>query len=154
MRRAVGRVEIGGGRLGGQDGCVGAWAFEAVRKYGTLRRKKYGKYDFTTYSGAKAREMGMPRHGLPDELEPIAREQIIQGGSLVTTWEELCDVTASGRPTTIASNRGFNQVRDKEGFLKPSGTWNHQMCVIGTFDKGPRPGAVVAQSWPAGWVRR
>ena len=26
------------------------------------------------------------------------------------------------------------------------------MCVIGTFDKGPRPGAVVAQSWPAGWV--
>ena len=149
---ALGRVEIGKGRLGNQDGCVGAWAAEAVKKYGTLLRKKYGNHDFTTYSGAKAKELGSPRKGLPDELEPEARLKPVGMISLVTTWEGRGDGVGSGYPETIASNCGFSQRRDAQGFLQRSGSWNHQMCVIATDDTGSRPGACIAQSWPRGWV--
>jgi hypothetical protein len=146
---AMSRVEIGRGALGSSDGSTGAWAAEAVKKLGTLVRKPYGTIDLTTYSGDRARTWGLPRAGCPDELEPIAREHLVRTVSLVRTWDELCDAVAAGYPVTIASTVGFaNQTsRDSEGFLKPSGSWAHQMCVIGLDDAYRRPGALIINSW-------
>lgn len=146
---AMSRVEIGRGALGSGDGSTGAWAAEAVKKLGTLVRKQYGTIDLTTYSGDRARAWGMPRAGCPDELEPIAREHLVRTVSLVRTWDELCDAIAAGYPVTIASTVGFaNQTsRDSEGFLRMSGSWAHQMCVLSIDDAYRRPGALIINSW-------
>jgi len=148
---ALSRVEVGGGRLGRGDGSYGAWAAKAVKDHGTLIRIKYDSHDLTKYSGDRARSWGMPRAGLPDVLEPTARQYPVRTVSLVTTWEQLRDAIASGYPVTIASNRGFNTKRDKDGFLKPSGSWAHQMCVVG-IDDTKRPGACICNSWGRHWV--
>lgn len=149
---AVSRVEIGKGQLGNSDGSVGAWAAEGVKKFGTLVRKKYGKYDLTKYSGALAKQWGARGAGLPDDLEPEAAQHLVETVSLVTTWEELCDAIAAGYPVTIASTQGFSNVRDSKGFLKPQGSWPHQMVVMGTDDSSPRPGACIINSWGPDWV--
>lgn len=148
---ALSRVEIGGGRLSG-DGSLGSWAAKAVREYGVLLRKKYGKHDFRRYSGRKARAMGKRGAGLPDELEPIAREHPIRTTSLVTSWEDVRDAVANYYGVTVASNIGFVKRRDKDGFAKQSGTWNHQMRVIAIDDSYRRPGGLLMNSWGPKWI--
>lgn len=157
---ALSRVEIGKGQLGNGDGSVGAWAMEACKLYGTLDRRVYGKHDLTKYSAQRAKTWGGPRAGLPDELEPTARQQLVRTGSLVQTWEDVCDAVAAGYPVTIASNCGFDYNkdaqgrprRDKDGFLRPAGSWPHQMCIVGIDDKSKRPGACIDNSWGPNWL--
>lgn len=146
---ALSRVEIGRGRLGSGDGSVGAWAAEACKRYGTLIRIKYGKYDLTEYSAARAHQWGMPNAGLPDDLEPVAREHLIKTVTLVTTWSEFCDSIASGYPVTVASSQGFTKTRDSQGFAKPWGTWQHQMCFTASDDLSSRKGGLCQNSWGA-----
>lgn len=149
---AFGRIEVGGGRLGNSDGSVGAWQADACKRYGTLIRAVYGQYDLTTYSAQRAREWGAPGRGVPDALEPTAREHLVRTVSLVTTWEELCDAIASGYPVTVASNQGFTKVRDSQGFARASGNWPHQMCFIGVDDLSARKGACIDNSWGDNWI--
>lgn len=144
------RVEVGGGQLSGDDGSFGAWGALAVKEYGTLLRMEYGGYDLTTYSGDLARKWG--ESGLPDELEPVAAEHPIRTVSLVLTYEDVRDALANGYACTIASDRGFKDVRDEDGFLKPKGSWPHQMAVVGVDDKSNRPGVCVINSWGKDWV--
>lgn len=146
------RVEIGKGQLGGEDGSVGAWAAEWVKRFGTLVRQKYGNIDLTKYDGNRAKAWGMPRAGCPDELEPISKEHLVQTTSLVTTWEELCDAIAAGYPVTIASNQGFTSTRDSQGFARPSGQWPHQMYISACDDESGRPGALIQNSWDDNWI--
>lgn len=144
------RVDIGRGQLRGSDGSVGAWAAEAVKRLGTLIRIKYDKYDLTKYSGNLAKQWGDA--GVPSELKPPAEEHQVLTTSLVTTWEELCDAIAAGYPVTVASNQGFTTTRDSQGFLRPSGSWPHQMFVCATDDESKRPGALIQNSWGPNWV--
>lgn len=148
---AFSRVEIAGGQLGGGDGSNGIWAAKAMKQYGILIRKKYGNIDLSVYSGQRARQWGMPRAGVPDELEPIAKEHIVKNYSQVRTWEEARDALANGYPVTIASNAGFTSTRDKDGFARPSGSWAHQMCLTAMKDDG-RPGALIQNSWGPNWI--
>lgn len=63
----------------------------------------------------------------------------------VKTWAELVAAITSGHPVTIASSQGFSKRLDAQSFDSPSGTWMHQMGVIGVrFD---REGAAVINSW-------
>jgi len=149
---ALSRVEIGKGQLGSGDGSVGAWAAEACKTYGTLLRQPYGQYDLTKYDANRAKQWGMPRAGLPNELEPIAHEHLVKAVTLVKTWEDLCDAIASGYPVTVASNQGFTQTRDNEGFAHPSGTWGHQMVFWGVDDMSSRKGALIENSWGSDWI--
>lgn len=148
---AASRVEIAGGQLGGGDGSNGIWAAQAMKKYGTLVRQKYGSIDLTVYSGQRARQWGMPRAGMPDELEPFSKEHIIKDFSQVRTWAEARDAIANGYPITIASGAGFTSTRDKDGFARPSGSWPHQMCLIAMKDDS-RPGALIQNSWGPTWI--
>jgi len=123
------RVQIGKGQLGSEDGSIGAWAAQYVHDYGTLVRQAYENDDLTKYSGQRAREWGMPNKGVPNYLVGYAKEHRIKTVSLVRTYEEVRDSICNGYAVTVASNQGFSNVRDQDGFLKPQGNWGHQMCA-------------------------
>jgi hypothetical protein len=150
---ALSRVEIGGGRLGSGDGSVGSWMAEAVQQYGTLRRMKYLTVDLSVYSGQRAKAWGMPRAGLPDELEPLAREHPVKTTSLVTSYEQVRDALANGYPIAVCSSQGFTETRDAEGFARPSGRWEHCMALLAIDDNPKRPGALCMNSWGPDWIR-
>lgn len=141
------RVQIGGGRIGGGDGSVGAWAADYITKFGALARQKYGNVDLSVYDGNKARQWGMPNRGVPQELIPIAKEHPVQIVSRVDTYEQVRDLLANGYAITIASMQGFSNRRDAEGFAKPEGQWAHQMSILAIDDEYKRPGVLVQNSW-------
>lgn len=148
---ALSRVEVGGGRLDG-DGAVGAWAARAVQEFGTLRREKFGAFDLRKYSGRRAREWGKPGRGLPDRLEPVAREHRVRSVSLVTSYEEARDAIANGYPVPVCSRQGFRERRDGDGFARPRGTWAHAMLFCGVDDDFRRPGLLCVNSWGRSWI--
>lgn len=146
------RINIGKGQLGNDGGSYGAWAAKYVQNYGTLVRIKYNNYDLTKYDYGKSSRWGSPGGGVPEELLDIAKNHTIKTVSLISTYEEARDALANGYAVTIASNQGFSNVRDKEGFAAPAGNWAHQMVLIGVDDIGQgcskrRPGCLVQNSW-------
>jgi len=143
------RVEIGGGRIGG-DGSVGAWAAKWVKDYGILLRRVYGAHDLTRYSEQMSRDWG--RRGIPDELEPIAREHPVQTVSMVKTAEEAWASIGSLYPIPICSNVGFTTTYD-EGFCYPRGNWNHCMLIRARFTSPKKGKAFVIQNSWADYIK-
>ena len=139
------RVEIGGGRIGG-DGSIGAWAAEAVKQYGLIKRGKIGSYDLSSYSESLCRRWG--DKGLPDDLEPEAKLHLVKGISLVSSWEECKKALAQGYGIAVCSDRGFSMRRDSDGFASPSGSWAHCMAILG-YQTGKREGGWICNSWGA-----
>lgn len=137
------RVEIGGGRIRG-DGSVGAWAAKWLKDYGVVPMEQVGEYDLTSYSASRARSWG--RTGVPDDLEPAARQHPVKGTALVKSWQDVDRAIRQGYPVSVCSNQGFTMDRDREGFCSRQGTWNHCMAIIGVKG-GRRPGGFVLNSW-------
>jgi hypothetical protein len=134
------------------DGSCGEWAAQFVLQYGVLLAKQYPGYDLTNYSGERSRAFGID--GVPDALEPLAKEHPVRTISLVRTWDELIDALANGYPVPLCSNLGFGSgwsgyVRDSQGFMTrtPQYPWWHCMTIIGYDDASSRRGACVANSW-------
>ena len=125
------RVEIGNKKLGRGDGSIGAWAAEAVKKYGVLKRGKYlnDKYDLTKYSTSRCRDWGWT--GLPDDLEPEAKMHPVKEIVPVKSWEDAKKALVQGYGISVASNQGFKMRRDSNGVCAPSGSWAHQMALVG-----------------------
>lgn len=146
------RVEIGGGKIKIHDGSTGIWASDYVQQYGILLRQQYRDQDLRTYSAAKAREWGKPRHGVPDQLESIAREHPIKDSVLVTNWNDAMDAMHNGAVIPICSKQGFRERRDRQGFCKPWGTWYHCMLLCGYDDTTSRSGGLILNSWGPDWV--
>lgn len=143
--------EISHDQWKGMDGTSGASGAQAC-KFGTLLQKQYGKYDLTNYSGQRARDWG--NTGLPDELEPIAREHPVKTISMVNTYYDAIDCLHNGYVITVASSVGFDSsrdrygkiLRDKDGVIKNAGSWNHQMMLCGYVDDN-RPRCLCVNSW-------
>ena len=157
---AGGRVEIGKGEATG-GGMHGTWGGQWCRDYGILLRRPYleGKYDFTQYSGAKARKWGHLCDrctdwggGVPDELEPIAKKHPVQTVTLITSWAEARDAIYNGYPVIVCSKQGFQRKRGRGGFAKPWGVWWHSMLLAGMDDTGRRPGGLFINSWGPSWI--
>ena len=144
------RVIQGRGRLGNDDGSLGAWAQAAVKENGTLLRKQYGDYDLSKYSGDVAKDWGY--QGLPEHLEATADEHPVQTTALVESYEEIRDAICNGYPVPICSTQGFSDRRDEMGFAKPKGKWPHCMYLIAIDDTGERPGALCINSWGEHWI--
>ena len=142
------RVEIGGGRIRG-DGSVGAWAAQFVQKFGVVTRDKHGKYDLLTYSESRCREWG--RTGVPDDLEPLAKESPVKGITGIRNAEEAKTALVQGYPIAVCSDQGFASTRDKDGFARASGSWAHCMAVLGYRD-APRKGFLICNSWGPTWI--
>lgn len=137
------RVEVGGGKVKG-DGSIGAWAAEWIKRWGIIPQVVVGEYDLTQYRVDRCREWG--DKGVPNDLEPEAKEHPIADFVPVTNFENACKALASGYGINVCSRQGFSLVRDAEGFCKPEGTWAHSMAFIG-YSKGKRPGLFVVNSW-------
>ena len=156
---ALSRVECGKSRIGTGDGSFGAWMGMALKDYGILLRKKYGKYDLTKYDGNKAREWGMPNVGCPDELEPICKLHQVRAITLVTDYYSAIDALANGYVINICSSVGFlaktnasgQCVRDKNGFLYPSGSWGHSMSIT-QYDDRDIPSVFIHNSCGTKWI--
>ena len=62
----------------------------------------------------------------------------------VRTWDECVAALTAGFPVTIASSQGFANRTDEAGVLSPSGTWMHQMSLVGIRFKENSPAGVRA----------
>jgi hypothetical protein len=143
------RVEYGDYRGSRRAGSFGAWAAEAVERGGTISRRLLAER-FPSEGGDYnlLRTLSWGINGLPDELEPIAREHRIGQTSLVRSFEEARDAIANGYPVAVGSSQGFTTQRDAEGFALPQGTWYHSMKFIGSRDDH-RPGLLCMNSFGA-----
>lgn len=137
------RVEIGGGKIRG-DGSIGAWAAKFVTQYGVVPRGQHGSRDLRSYSESLCREYG--RSGVPDDLEPLAKQHPVRSVALVRSWSECQAAIRNGYPIAVCSSQGFRMQRDADGFCSPSGVWYHCMAIVG-IRGGSRPGAFVLNSW-------
>jgi hypothetical protein len=130
------------------DGMTGTVAAEFVKRYGILLRQKYLNWDFTTYDGEVARELG--RRGVPDPLESYCKIHPVGTVTLCRSWDEARDCIFNGYPVTLCSSQGFNTRygRDKDGFLSPGRKpWMHCMLLAGIDDSYKRPGGLIINSW-------
>lgn len=144
------RVEIGKGQLGGEsdEGSLGVWAAEWVTKYGVVPRGKYGSIDVTEHNDDLACRLGARGAGVPSDIESIAKQHPISDYAKVTTYEQVRDALAAGKPVTVASSIGYTDTRDAEGTCRASGTWMHQMMYRGCLIlKGNKPRIAQQQSW-------
>lgn len=140
------RVQIGGGKLGRQDGSVGAWGAKWAVQYGMLSKDLYGQWDLRTYTEYLCRKLGAT--GCPTELEPLAKKHPVMGMTKVTNWADAKKALAAGNCIAICSNQGFTMARDKDGFCSPKGIWSHCMCLCG-YQTGRREGGRLDNSWGA-----
>ncbi len=125
-------------------GMRAEWCVNYLEKYGNLLRQKYGRYDLTLYSSKTITKWD--REGIPKELLIIAKEHPLLESAQVRSWEEFRDAVAAGYPVVFCGAMGgSNSKRDKDGFIKPRGTWYHSWCGAGVAD-GKRPGALLINS--------
>jgi hypothetical protein len=148
---AGGRVEIAH-EAGRWDGMNGIDAAQWVNQYGIIPRGKYGDFDLSVYSGQKARQWAASRSGVPEALEPIAKEHPVKTIARIDSFDEAAEAIANGYPIAICSGQGFTSKRDKDGYLSPSGHWGHCMCLWGIDTKSERKGGCIANSWGPDWV--
>jgi hypothetical protein len=149
------RVEIGKNRIQG-EGSVGVWACEYLKTYGALPQKKYPEVDLSKFSPSLCCSQQSYK-GVPDTLEPTARQHPVKTYAQVKSFDEAVYALAEGFPITIASSQGFRMELDANGFGRPSGTWNHQQCIV-AYELEPTPCLWIANSWdacyrggPPGW---
>lgn len=151
---AASRVEIGGGKIRRGDGSTGSWMAEALQRYGLLPRGIYGQYDLTKYRPDLGRAWGRTGVGVPDELEPIAKEHPVKTATLVESWEQAADSISNGYPILLCSGVGYNDQTDRDGFLRHGRiVWYHAMLLIGVDRRpGKREGGCIANSWGTHWL--
>jgi len=138
------RVEVRGQKNYGGDGSYGGAAAKAVTKYGTLHLgQAYGKSLYTQQSGTLEKSWG--RDGVPDELEPFAKQHRVQNVTLVTTFEDAAKAIQNGYPVAVCSGQGFSMTL-RDGYLTPSGSWAHCMMFLGVRWK-PYPALYCENSW-------
>jgi hypothetical protein len=145
--------------IGGySDGAFGGGAAKGVTKIGVLFRQPYEKFDLSKYSPSRAKEWGAYGCGGKGDggwADGIAHEHVVKKVALVRTFDEAAAAIDSGYPVPVCSSQGFgtkfNQPpRDKDGFLRPLGSWGHCMCFIGT--RYDRDGLLCLNSWGPRWV--
>lgn len=141
----VSRCVIGKNQIGG-DGSINAWAFKGLVEYGTLRRIKYDSVDLTKYSAERSRKWGASK--IDQDLYSIGKQHNIGSFAAIKNFSDAADSLYNGYPIAVASNQGFSDSRDNDGFCRPQGNWGHSMGVIGYKDD-TRPGVVIANSWPS-----
>jgi hypothetical protein len=138
------RVEVRGQKNYGGDGSYGGAAAKAVSNYGTLHvGQAYGTKTYTEQSGTLEKAWG--RDGVPDNLEPFAKQHKVANVTLVRTFEEAATAIQNGYPVAVCSGQGFSMTL-RDGYLTPSGSWAHCMMFVGVKWK-PYPALYCENSW-------
>jgi len=141
----TGRVYVGGGRLGNEDGSLGSWMAAAVQKYGALFSDDS---NVPAYSGRIAKAWGdpNPRNDL-DNFKDVAKQYLVKGAALIRSWDDLVAALCNGYPCPTASNIGYGMEPGRDGFHVQNTQWGHQMCFIGADDNDKDPYALIVNSW-------
>lgn len=142
---AFSRVEARGrSRAGRSDGSYGGAAAKAVRDWGTLHYGiDYNGERFDSYSASREKSWGDT--GVPDNLEPFAKERRVKEVTVVESFDQAAKAIQNGYPVPVCSMQGFTMKRDSDGFCRASGSWAHCMLFCGVrFD---RPGLLCMNSW-------
>lgn len=139
----TGRVYVGQGRLGNQDGSLGSWMAKAVMAYGTLFADEKGVPE---YSGSVASQWGSSKAVL-DKWLPIAKAYLIKSAARIRTFDEVVAANTNGYPVTIASNQGFSMLPNDKGFHEGQGEWAHQMCILASDAEYHEPYCGIINSW-------
>jgi hypothetical protein len=160
-----GKSGDGSSPVGGwSDGATGWGAAKFLRDWGVVYREPFPDlgYDLTTYSADRAKNWGAygcGGQGDRGRLDTVAKRHPCRHVVAVKTWAELVAAVTSGFPVTIASSQGFASRTDASGVLPASGTWMHQMAVIGVRFKATAPAGVravdaaaVINSWGTKWI--
>jgi len=144
----ISRVESRGLRVNaGGDGSTGFHAAKAIRDFGCLHYgQDYGGTRFDAHSSQRERDWG--RNGLPDVLEPFAKERRASETTLCTSFMDVAKSVSNGYAVCVCSMQGFSMSRDEDGFCRPGATWPHAMCIC-SIRWGKRPGALIVNSWGA-----
>ena len=141
------RVEARGQKSNnGGDGSTGFHAAKAIRDFGSLH---YGvDYGGTIIreEGKQARDREWGRSGVPDVLEPFAKERRCAETTLAVDFDQAAAAISNGYPVVVCSGQGFSMSRDADGFCAPGGVWWHCMCFAGVRF-GKRPGLLCFNSW-------
>ena len=141
------RVEARGQRTNnGGDGSTGFHAAKAIRDFGALH---YGvNYGGTIIPEADkaSRDREWGRNGVPDVLEPFAKERRCSETTLAVDFEQAAAAIQNGYPVMVCSGQGFSMARDEDGFCKPGGVWWHAVVFAGVR-WGKRPGLLCFNSW-------
>lgn len=143
----------GGGRfyIGGKgksspfrgDGSNAVWSAKFANQFGAVSRDQAGPY-----SEAQALEWGAK--GPPKAMLDLGKDHCVKGISQVNNVDAACAALAAGYGVQIASNAGFTQKRDNDGFCVRSGVWQHSMAFIGYRGLNTKkPGMLVCNSWGA-----
>lgn len=149
---------------GWSDGSYGGAAARWLRDWGVVYRQPFPEfgYDLTTYDADRAKRWGAYGNGGQNDrgqLDQVAKKYPARHVVAIRTWDELVAAISSGFPVTIASSQGFANRTDESGVLPASGTWMHQMCIVGIrfADKAPEgvrkvDAALVLNSWGTKWI--
>lgn len=162
---ARGRDGSGTSAVGGwSDGSYGGAAAKWLRDWGVVYRKPFPDlgYDLTKYSAERAKQWGAYGNGGQGDrgrLDTIAKKHPARHVVAVRNWNECVAALTAGFPVTIASSQGFANRTDESGVLPASGTWMHQMCLVGIrFKANAAPGVravdacLVLNSWGTRWI--
>jgi hypothetical protein len=141
------RVEARGKTVNnGGDGSTGFHAAKAIRELGCLHYGvEYGGIVIREDNKQK-RDRDWGRDGVPNELEPYAKERRCSEVTLAVDFEQAAAAIQNGYPVVVCSGQGFSMSRDADGFCKPGGTWWHCM-VFAAVRWGKRPGLLCLNSW-------
>jgi hypothetical protein len=164
-----GRVEMGTDYGSDPHGLATDDAIEYIKKYGILHRIDYPDqgYDLSEYE--IPRSLKWATAGVPDILEPLAKEHPVQQYSKVANFDELSDALAAGQPVVIGSSYATKDTRDAEGFGElytsggqtyrrgrffnlPRKKWAHCQVFVGIRNATDRPGALLLNSHGPDWI--
>ncbi len=141
----TGRVYVGKGRLGNDDGSLGSWMAEAIVQYGALFADETG---VPQYSGSIAKHWGDPNpQDDLDKWSPNGKQHLVKATALINSWSELVESLVNGYSCPTASDIGYSMEASSDGFHRQTDTWGHQMCFIGADDNDKDPYALILNNW-------
>lgn len=151
------RVEVGNYKTP-LDGAPIEFVVDFAQQYGVLLRQKYGDVDLTAYDPKLAKEWAKPGAGVPDALEPIAKQHPIKTATFLANFDEIADAVANGYPVVIGFHRlGFEFETDQEGFAVPTYRltkyWSHAETIVGVDTISRRRGACLSNHWGTSWLK-
>jgi hypothetical protein len=164
---ARGKPGDGSSPVGGwSDGSFGGAAAKWLRDWGAVYRQPYPELgiDLTTYSPERARQWGAygcGGQGDNGRLDAVAKRHPCKHVVAVRAWDELAAAITAGFPVTIASSQGFTTtaLASPAGVCEASGTWMHQMCIIGIrfaknspHDPSAIDAALILNSWGPSYI--
>jgi hypothetical protein len=127
---ATGRVLVMKNSLRGQAGASGGAVAEALTKYGVIEIQaglpKYNKTNVDAWGDGRSADGKDFR-----TFMEAGAKNLVKTTSRIDSMGHVFEALGSKYPLTIASNRGYSMLPDREGFHKPSGSWSHQMSIVG-----------------------